>query len=124
MALDERLRTGIAVACLTRYQNLIEHAGLKYHGIYYFVPGMLNHFDSEAVVALSAPRGLLFMTGDQDAGSPTVGIKIIEAKARKVYRLYGQESEFQSLIYPGIGHVYLPEMWDKTVGWLEQHLKS
>ena len=123
MALDERLKVGVAVACLTRYQNLIQHEGLKYHGIYYFVPGMLNHFDSEAVVALSAPRGMLFLTGDQDAGSPTDGIRIIEARVREVFRLYGKGQEFQSIVYPGIGHVYLPEMWGKTIGWLDQHLK-
>ena len=52
MALDERLKTGVPVACLTRYQNLIERGELKAHGIYYFVPGMLNHFDTEAVIAL------------------------------------------------------------------------
>ncbi len=123
MALDERLKVGVAVACLTRYQNLIAHEGLKYHGIYYFVPGMLAHFDSEAVVALSAPRGMLFMTGDQDAGSPADGIRIIAAKARATFELYGQGSKFRSLVYPGVGHVYLPEMWEKTVGWLEEHLR-
>ena len=60
MALDERIKTGVAVACLTRYQNLIEHEMLKAHGIYYFVPNLLNHFDTEAVVALLAPRPALF----------------------------------------------------------------
>jgi hypothetical protein len=32
MALDERLKSGVAVACLTRYQNLIQHEQLKAHG--------------------------------------------------------------------------------------------
>jgi hypothetical protein len=48
---------------------------LKAHGIYYFVPGMLKHFDTEAVIALAAPRPMLFMTGDQDGGSPIEGVK-------------------------------------------------
>src|SRR6185436_11245662 len=43
MALDERLQTGVAVSCLTRYQNLIGHEALAAHGIYYFVPNLLNH---------------------------------------------------------------------------------
>ena len=77
MALDERIQTGVAVACLTRYQNLIEHEALKAHGIYYFVPKLLNHFDTEAVVALIAPRPVLFMNGDQDGGSPVDGIAAI-----------------------------------------------
>ena len=39
-----------------RYEDLIRHEMLRAHGIYYFVPGMLQHFDSEAVMALAAPR--------------------------------------------------------------------
>jgi len=122
MALDERLKTGVAVACLTRYQNLIEHQELKAHGIYYFVPGMLNHFDTEAIVALSAPRPILFMTGDQDAGSPVDGIEAIESAVRPVYRACGQENAFQSVIYAGVGHAYTAEMWAKTVAWMDEHL--
>ena len=124
MALDERPKTGVAVACLTRYQNLLAHQGLKYHGIYYFVPGMLNHFDTEAVVSLAAPRPMLFMTGDQDAGSPVDGIRVIESKVRSIYQLYGKETEFQNAVYPGVGHQYLPEMWEQTLAWLDANLKS
>jgi dienelactone hydrolase len=123
MALDDRIRAGVAVACLTRYQNLIAHEGLKYHGIYYFVPGLLNYFDTEAVVALAAPRPLLFQTGDQDAGSPVDGIQVIEQKVRPVYELLGAPSDFQSIIYPGVGHVYLPAMWEKTVSWIDTKLR-
>jgi dipeptidyl aminopeptidase/acylaminoacyl peptidase len=123
MALDERLKAGVAVACLTRYQNLIAHEGLKYHGIYYYVPGMLRHFDTEAVIALAAPRPLLCMNGDQDAGSPVDGIREIEARARPAWALFDAGASFQNEIYPGVGHVYLPEMWRKTLAWFERHLK-
>ena len=124
MALDERFKTGVAVACLTRYQNLIQHEELKAHGIYYFVPGILNHFDTEAVVALLAPRPMLFQTGDQDGGSPVDGIHAIESAVRPVYGLYGKTNDFQSIIYPGLGHVYTPEMWERTQQWFEEHLKK
>jgi hypothetical protein len=124
MALDDRFRAGVAVACLTRYQNLIAHEGLQYHGIYYFVPDFLNYFDTEAVVALAAPRPLLFQTGDQDAGSPIDGVAAIEAKVRPAYRLYAADHRFQSVVYPGVGHVYLPQMWEKTVGWLDENLQQ
>ncbi len=123
MALDDRIKTGVNVACFTRYQNLLEHDALGAHGIYYFVPGMLNHFDTEAVIASIAPRPVLFMTGDADPGSPIDGIRVIESKTKSVYDLYGKTNEFQSVIYPGLGHVYLPEMWEKALNWLDQHLK-
>jgi dienelactone hydrolase len=123
MALDERLKTAVAIACLTRYENLIQHEMLKAHGIYYFVPGMLNHFDTEAVVALLAPRPVLFQNGGADGGSPEDGIHAIEAAVRPAYQLYGKESEFQSIVYPGQGHVYTEEMWRKTLWWMEQRLR-
>jgi dienelactone hydrolase len=124
MALDERLKAGVAVACLTRYQDLIASGGLKEHGIYYFVPGMLSHFDTEAVVALAAPRPLLCMTGDRDGGSPVEGVRKIAQAVAGVYGLYGDEGKgrFRNVIYPKLGHVYTAVMWGETVGWLKMHL--
>jgi len=124
MALDERLKAGVAVCCLTRYQNLIANEGLKQHGIYYFIPGMLNHFDTEAVVALAAPRPLLFQSGETDGGSPVEGIRMIEKTVRRTYTLYDRAEAFESLICPKVGHVYLPEMWDRTLACLDENLKK
>jgi dienelactone hydrolase len=122
MALDQRIKTAVAVACLTRYQNLIRHGALDAHGIYYFIPNFLTHFDIEAVISLLAPRPVLFQNGDQDPGSPVDGIKAIETTVRPAYRLYAKEREFQNLIYPGVGHVYTPEMWSRTLSWMSEKL--
>lgn len=122
MALDERIKTGVAVGCLTRYQDLIEEQKLKAHGIYYFVPGMLKHFDTEAVISLVAPRPVLFMTGDEDIGSPVSGIRKIDEKVRPVYALYGKQSSFENIIYPKTGHVYTPAMWENMLQWMKTHL--
>jgi dienelactone hydrolase len=124
MALDERPRTAVAVGCLTRYQDLIAAQGLRHHGIYYYVPGLLTHFDTEAVVALAAPRPVLFMTGDRDAGSPVSGVRTIESRVRPVYSLYQRESAFRNEIHEGVGHTYTPGMWAKTLRWLAAELGS
>jgi hypothetical protein len=87
------------------------------------VPKLLNHFDTEAVVALIAPRPVLFMNGDQDSGSPVDGIRAIEKSVRAVYGLYGREAECQSFIYAGQGHVYTPETWNKTLAWMKEKLR-
>ena len=123
MALDERIKTAVCVACMTRYRDLIAAEQLKAHGIYYFVPGMLKHFDTDAVISLAAPRPILFLTGDSDAGSPIGGIHAIENSAKKVYALYGGQDNFQSVVYPGLGHEYLPEMWQKMLSWMDKNLK-
>jgi dienelactone hydrolase len=123
MALDDRPRTAVCVGCMTRYQDLILAGALKEHGIYYFVPGMLGHFDTEAVIACAAPRPMLFMTGDRDPGSPLAGIRNLEAKVSPIYRLEGAGGAFVSVVYPDTPHVYLPEEWEKMVGWMDLRLK-
>ncbi len=123
MALDDRPKAGVCVACMTRYQDLVRAESLKAHGIYYFVPGMLRHFDSEAVMALAAPRSMLFMTGDQDGGSPVEGVRTLAGKVASFYRLGAADASFENVIYPGVGHVYLPDMWDKMVRWMGANLQ-
>ncbi len=123
MALDDRPKTAVPIACMTRYQNLIAHESLPAHGIYYFVPGMLRYFDTEAVIACAAPRPMLFMTGDQDAGSPADGVLALGEAVKPVYRLYDRESSFQNVLYPGLGHACTPEMWKKMEDWMDRQLR-
>ena len=73
-------------------------------------------------MALAAPRPLLFMTGGKDSGSPASGIARLEPPIREAYRLYGADAAFESRLYPDLGHVYTPEMWDRTQAWLGRHL--
>jgi dienelactone hydrolase len=122
-AVDDRIFCVACVACLTRYENLIRHGQLKQHGVYYFADGILKHFDTEAVVALLAPRPALFLTGELDAGSPADGIKVIEAKAGGVYTAVGAGDRFRSVRYPDVGHTYTPEMRKEVLAWFDKHLK-
>ncbi len=123
-AMDERIRAVISVACLTRYQNLIAHGEVRQHGFYYFVPDMLKEgIDTESVIGLIAPRPHLTLTGDNDAGSPADGARIINAFQEKLYALYGRREDFRGRLYEGVEHVYTPEMWKETLSWLEKHLR-
>jgi dienelactone hydrolase len=123
MALDDRPRTAVCVGCMTRYQDLILAGAMKEHGIYYFVPGMLQHFDTEAVIACAAPRPMLFMTGDRDPGSPVAGILELEKRVAPVYSLLGAGDDFVSVVYPDTPHVYLPAEWDRMVAWMNRRLR-
>jgi dienelactone hydrolase len=122
MALDARVAAGVSIACLTRYTELVKHRQLAAHGIYYYVPGMLAHFDTEAVVSLIAPRPALFLNGDLDAGSPSDGIRLIAAAARPAWTLYGAGADFQSRIYRGVGHACVPDMWTRMWRWFDRYL--
>jgi dienelactone hydrolase len=122
MAVDERVRCVVAVACLTRYQNLIAHGQLRQHGVYYFVFGLLKHFDIEGVLALNAPRPFLALTGELDAGSPADGIMVIEEKLGKIYAALGAKEAFRSVRYKHTGHVYTPAMRREMLAWFARWL--
>jgi hypothetical protein len=75
------------------------------------------------VIALIAPRPLLFLTGELDAGSPADGIKVIEQKVGGVYRALGADERFRSTRYPEIGHTYTPTMRKEMLAWFDKWLK-
>ena len=123
-AIDDRIKAVVAVACFTRYEDLIAIRQLKAHGIYYFVPGILKHFDSEGIMALLAPRPFLALTGDSDAGSPPEGMKKLEQILSRFYKLYGKPEAFRSVIYPNTGHVYNDDEKQKMLDWFDRYLKG
>ncbi|MBV6433552.1 MAG: hypothetical protein IANPNBLG_03730 [Bryobacteraceae bacterium] len=122
-AIDDRIRAVVAVACFTRYEDLIATRNLRAHGIYYFVPGILKHFDSEGIMALLAPRPFLALTGDSDAGSPPTGMKKLEQILGQVYKVHGYPERFESVIYPHTGHVYNDDEKSRMTAWFEKYLK-
>jgi dienelactone hydrolase len=121
-AIDERVKALVGVACFTRYEDLIAIRALRAHGIYYFVPGILKHFDSEGVMAPIAPRPFLALTGDRDAGSPPEGMKKLEQILKRFYGLYGKADQFRSIVYPETGHVYTDEMKQRMIEWFDKYL--
>ena len=123
-ALDERVKATVATACLTRYQNLIRHGQLRQHGIYYFVDGLLKHFDVEGVLALIAPRPFLALTGELDAGSPADGVHDLEARLTPLYETLGAPDRFRSVLFPETGHTVTPEMRDETIAWFDRWLSA
>lgn len=119
-AVDDRVKVIVGVACFTRYTELLAH--YSSHGIYYFVPGLLKHFDTEAIYALVAPRPMLMLSGDQDYNAPPDGIEVLEKKLMPVYALYGKPEHFRSVLYKNTGHEYLPEMRKEMVDWFVRYL--
>ena len=69
-ALDPRIKVVVDICCLTDWHTLVEVGGLKGHGIYYYVPDLLNHFTTAQMNALIAPRPHLSLAGNQDHLTP------------------------------------------------------
>ncbi len=120
-ALDTRIKVCIDICCLTDYQALIDARGLDGHGIYYYVPNLLNHFTTAQINALIAPRAHLSLAGNLDPLTPPDGLDRIDAELQQVYRTEGATEAWQLLRYD-VGHVETAAMREAALGFLGEWL--
>ncbi|MCL2421754.1 MAG: alpha/beta hydrolase family protein [Defluviitaleaceae bacterium] len=99
-ALDERIKVCVDICCMTDFHALIEADGLKEHGIYYYVPGLLKYFDTTAINALIAPRPHLSVNGALDNLTPEKGMDKIDAALREIYKNSGAPDAWVLNKYP------------------------
>jgi dienelactone hydrolase len=121
-ALDERIRMCVDICCLTDFDALVENGGLDRHGLYYYVPGLLNEFTSADINALIAPRPHLSLTGVHDPLTPVQGLDRIEEKLNKVYLDYNAQDAWRLERY-NAGHEETPAMRQSALAFLTHHFK-
>ena len=98
-ALDERIQVCVDICCLTDFEELIKARDLDGHGIYYYVPGLLKHFDTAGINALIAPRAHLALAGNYDQQTPPAGLDKVDAAQRQVYAEQGVPERWRMLRY-------------------------
>jgi pimeloyl-ACP methyl ester carboxylesterase len=108
-ALDPRIRVCVDICCLTDFQSLIEEKGLNRHGIYYFVPDLLNHFTTSQINGLISPRPHFGLAGKLDPLTPQKGLEIINNDLKEIYKADGAPEAWQLKIYD-VGHLETAEM--------------
>ena len=116
-ALDERIKVTIDLCCMTDFEELIESRGLDGHGIYYYVPNLLKHFDTSAINALIAPRPHLSLNGDYDRLTPPRGLDKIDRAMKSVYRAHGASDAWR-MFRRDQGHFETAEMRSEILSWL------
>jgi hypothetical protein len=120
-ALDERVKATVDICCLTEYHTLLAEKGLKGHGIYYYVPGLLKHFTASDVNALVAPRAHLALAGLRDALAPVAGLDVIDRELKQVYAEAGHPERWKLLRYD-VGHQETPEGRQQVLAFLRANL--
>jgi dienelactone hydrolase len=116
-ALDPRVKVCMDVCCLTDYDELIKTHGLKEHGIYYYVPSLLKHFQTADINELIVPRAHLSVNGRNDPLTPPAGVEKIRDRLMPLYRKYGKESDCRIELFD-CAHVELPEMRHEILEWM------
>jgi hypothetical protein len=120
-ALDPRLQVVVDICCLTDWHTLVEVGGLKGHGIYYYVPGLLDHFTTAQMNALIAPRAHLSLAGNQDALTPVAGLEKVDRELSAAYSAAGHPQNWKLLRYDG-GHLENAQMRSEIRAWLVEKL--
>ncbi len=122
-ALDTGVKAVAPISQMTRYADFAAQGEYRRHAIYYYVPGMLaSGLDMEHIVACTAPRSQLILTGDSDPLSPLSGIHAIVEYARAVYADLGAADELELMLYEGVAHAYLPDMLRRMLAFFSRVL--
>jgi dienelactone hydrolase len=120
-ALDDRIKVTIDINCLTDFQALLDDKGLSRHGVYYFVPDLLNHFTTAQINALIAPRAHLGLAGTRDKLTPVAGLDTIDRALTDVYARAGHPERWKLLRYD-VEHVETPEGRQAILAFLKAFL--
>jgi dienelactone hydrolase len=120
-ALDPRIKVTVDINCLTDFGTLLAKKGLSLHGLYYFVPGLLNRFTTAQINALVAPRAHLGLAGLQDKLTPVEGLDIIDRELQQVYAAAGHPEHWKLLRYD-VAHVETPEGRQEIIAFLQRFM--
>lgn len=120
-ALDPRVKLTMDICCMTDYESLIQDHGLSGHGVYYFVPSLLKHFDTFQINELTVPRAHLSVNGRKDPLTPPEGVEKVRNKLLPLYRTYGREQDCEIELFD-CAHQELPEMRKQILQWMDQDL--
>ncbi len=120
-ALDERIKLCIDLCCLTDLEELIRAGGLSHHGIYYYVPRLLEHFQTAEINELIVPRPRLSLNGRRDALTPPAGVEKVRRHLLPLYEKHGREEDCRIELF-NCGHEETPEMRALVLEWLDRYL--
>ncbi len=120
-ALDPRIKVTVDINCLTDFQALLDDNGLSRHGVYYYVPSLLNHFSTAQINALIAPRAHLALAGLRDKLTPVAGLDRIDAHLKQVYAAHGHPERWSLLRYD-VEHQETPEGRQAILAFLQRFL--
>jgi hypothetical protein len=118
-ALDPRVTLCVDICCLTDYDELLRNNGLQAHGIYYFVPALLKHFNTSQINELIVPRARLSVNGRNDPLTPPRGVEKVREYLLRKYTETGQEDNCRIELFD-CGHQETPEMRALVDSWIDE----
>ncbi|MBI3911222.1 MAG: acetylxylan esterase [Armatimonadetes bacterium] len=119
LALDDRPRAAVPAAMITYFHRILSPE--SHPCACHYVPGIMREMDALELIAVFAPKPLLFLTVERDWTRLFPQHELLEF--RSLYRLYGQPDRLDHEQFPG-GHDYSRPMRERMYAWFERWLRG
>ena len=125
-ALSKHVAATVAVCWMTGLKEMMVtgnntlRGGSAFHLLH---PGLNRYLDIPDVASIAAPRPLLVFNGELDPLFPLPGVDVAYAKLRAVWESQRAGDRLTTKLWPGLGHLFTPEMQDEAFVWLDRWLR-
>jgi len=120
-ALDERIRAAVSVCWTSTLKGIIDYNVLGAMGLFALPPALYRRMDMIDIVALSAPKPFLAISGWRDRLMQPSGSAEAHLRLRKHWQALSVKERFGSLIYD-TGHEFNQEMQEASFDFFGHHL--
>jgi dienelactone hydrolase len=121
-AADERVKVSVPVSGFSDLECYVKDKVIDGHCDCMFLYNTYQ-WEFTTILALIAPRPMLFANSDNDPIFPMPANRRIAEKLRKLYGMYGKESLFDEYVSVG-GHAYRPDLRVAIFKFFNKHLKG
>ena len=120
-AADERVKVAVPVSGMSDLESYVTNRVVNGHCDCMFVHNTYR-WEWTTILALFAPKPLLFANSDADPIFPMDGNRRIVARLRQCYAMLGAKDAVDEHVSPG-GHDYRPDLRLAVFGFFHKHLK-
>jgi len=121
-AADDRVKVAVPVSGMSDLQSYVTNRVINGHCDCMFAYNTYR-WEWTTILALFAPKPLLFANSDADPIFPMDGNRRIVARLRTCYDLFGAKDALGEYVSPG-GHAYRPDLRVAVFDFFNRHLKE
>lgn len=121
-AADDRVKVAVPVSGMSDLESYVSNKVINGHCDCMFLVN-LYRWEWTTILALIAPRPLLFANSDNDRIFPMDGNRRIITRLREAYKMHGQPDLVDEYVSKG-GHAYRPDLRVAIFRWINKYLKG
>lgn len=121
--LDDRVAASAPICGGVGSVDVFSRMGnVDYHGLYWWVPGIVEKGDQAWFASAMAPKPLMVWAPTEDVGMPREGVDLFVGIVKPAYRCAGKPGNLVVHQQPGV-HRFTLEAFEAMVGFFDEHFK-